>query len=192
MEKLNQRSNQFSIVLNDTGADVLKSSSHIVHEICNQLDLSIIYVACIMHDMDKDEYGNLKTKHYHLLIHTGSICRLGTMIKFLCDLLHCNENQVSIEKCTSLEMQTRYLIHLDDFDKHIYSKDDIQTNNKEFVDKCMSYIKSITCIDDLIDICKEYKNSLLKLMSVIGYENYKKYRVVIADIRREILGLPIK
>lgn len=191
MEKLNQRSNQFSLVLNDSGAEVFKSAREILHKLMCQTDVSIVYVACIKHDMDEDEYGEVKTTHYHLVVQVGAICSIKTFLKFITDLYHCNDNQVSIEKCSSLEMQTRYLVHLDDFDKHQYSKEDIATNDSKFVDKCMTYIKSISCIDDLIAICTEYKN-LLKLMSVIGYENYKKYRVVIADIRREIIGLPIK
>lgn len=192
MDKLSQRSNQFSLVLNDSGANVFQSSRHVVYMLVNQLDVSVVYCACIMHDKDEDEHGNLKTIHYHLVIQLAAQCRLKTFINFVCELFKCNENQVSIEKCSSLEMQTRYLVHLDDFDKYQYDANDIVSNDDKFVKKCMSYIKTISCIDDLISICNEYKNSLLKLMSVIGYENYKKYRVVISDIRREILGLPIK
>lgn len=192
MDKLSQRSNQFSLVLNDSGANVFQNSRHIVYELVNQEDVCVIYCSCIMHDRDEDEYGNLKTTHYHLVVQLNAQCRLKTFLNFIIDKFHCNENQVSIEKCSSIEMQTRYLVHLDDFDKYQYSAEDIVSNNEEFVKKCMSYIKRISCVDDLIAICQEYKNNLLKLMSVIGYENYKKYRVVIADIRREILGLPIK
>lgn len=192
IDKFSQRSNQFSLVLNDSGANVFQSSKHIVYTLVNQEDVCVIYCACIMHDKDEDELGNLKTNHYHLVVQLNSQCRLRTFLNFIIDKFHCNENQVSIEKCSSIEMQTRYLIHLDDFDKFQYDVNDIVSNNDEFVKKCMSYIKSISCVDDLIAICQEYKNNLLKLMSVIGYENYKKYRVVIADIRREILGLPIK
>lgn len=193
MEKLKQRGSQFAIVLNDTGANTLVSAHEIVRKLCCNDDVTIVYCACIKHDNDiDDESGNLKTIHYHLVVQIGSNCCLGTFIKFLCDLLHVNENQVTIEKCTSLVMQTRYLIHLDDFDKHQYKQEDISTNNIDFVKKAMTYIKGISCIDDLIAICREYKNNLLTLMSVIGYDNYKKYRVVISDIRREILGLPIK
>ena len=192
MDKLNQRSNQFSLVLNDCGANVFQNSHHIVYELVNQEDVCVIYCACIMHDKDEDEHGNLKTTHYHLVVQLNAQCRLKTFLNFIVDTFHCNENQVSIEKCSSIEMQTRYLVHLDDFDKYQYDAHDMVSNNDEFVKKCMSYFKSISCVDDLIAICQEYKNNLLKLMSVICYENYKKYRVVIADIRREILGLPIK
>lgn len=192
MDKLKQRGNKFSLVLNDSGADLFKNSHHIVYTLTTQTDVVIIYCACILHDRDTDEFNNVKTKHYHLVVHIGAQTSVSSFLKFIVDLFHCNENQVSIEKCSSLEMQTRYLMHMDDIDKEPYSVEEIQTNNLEFVKKCTAYIKYISGIDDLIEICKEYKNNLLKLMSVIGYDNYKKYRVVIADIRREILGLPIK
>lgn len=193
MDKLKQRGNAFSLVLNDTGANTLVSAHEIKRKICCQDDVDIVYCAVIKHDSDFDEEtGNLKTIHYHLVVQIVSNCSLGTFLKFIVDLFHINENQVSIEKCSSIVMQTRYLIHLDDFDKYQYKVEDIASNNDDFVKKSMTYIKAITCIDDLIAIVTEYKNSLLKLMSVIGYDNYKKYRVVISDIRREILGLPIK
>ena len=132
-DKLNQRSSKFSLVFNDNGADLFKNSRYIVTTIRNCGLLSIHFIACIKHDKDLDEQTNqLKTIHYHIVLSLYNTTRLITMIKLLVDLFHCNENQISIEKCTSLEMATRYLIHLDDFDKADYRKEDIETNDYSF------------------------------------------------------------
>lgn len=185
MEKLNQRSDCFSLVLNDSSWDCFHDSANIVRKFRCCDDFTVVYIACIKHDKDIDEYGNVKTLHYHVVIQLNKICRLSTFLNEITKLFNCNENQVSIEKCNSLVMQTRYLIHLDDFDKYQYSEFDIVTDNLDFVMKSMKYVKSISDIDDLIVLVKQYKN-LLELMSVIGYDNYKRYRVVITDIRREL------
>lgn len=193
MDKLSQRGSKFTLVLNDTGANVFGSAHDIVYKLINQTDIVFIFVACIKHDKDIDnETGNVKTEHYHLVVSLGANCRVGTFLNYIVDTFHCNENQVTIEKCSSIEMQTRYLIHLDEIDKWRYDEADVVSNDTEQLHKYMTMVPVICDIDDLIKICTTHKNNLLKLMSAIGYENYKKYRVVIADIRREILGLPIK
>lgn len=185
IDKLNSRSNTFSLVLNDSGADVFKSAHNIKEKIVCDDKMCVPYVAVIKHDNDIDDVGNVKTVHYHVVIQFDSVCRLRTCIDYFVRLFNCNPNQVSCEKCTSMVMQTRYLIHLDDFDKYQYDMWDIETNNIDFVSKSMKYVKNIISIDDLIVLVKQYKN-LLELMSVIGYENYKRYRVIITDIRREL------
>lgn len=186
MEKLNCRSDKFTIVLNDSGADVFKNSAFIKTKIMCCDFLSVIFIAVIKHDKDVDEETNhVKTTHYHLVLQLDRIYRIGSMIKLLCDIFHCNENQISIDKCSSLVMQTRYLVHLDDFDKYQYRIDDIESNNFDLIGKYMYYVRSITDVESLITLVKQYKN-LLELMSVIGYDNYKKYRIVISDIRREL------
>lgn len=184
-DKLNQRSKQFSLVLNDNGADVFKNSRYIVTTIrCCGL-LSIHFIACIKHDRDIDEQTNhVKTPHYHLVLSIYNTTRLSTIINLLVDLFHCNENQVSIEKCTSLEMSTRYLIHLDDFEKVPYRKEDIETNDYSKLKECLEYVDKIKDIKDLIVLCQQFP-VLTDLMIHIGYDNYKKYRLVINDIRRE-------
>lgn len=182
---LNQRSDKFTIVFNDSGANLFKSVRFIKQKLMTSAK-DIIYLAVIKHDKDYDyDLQQLKTIHYHLIIQFSGNYRIGTIINYLIDEFHCNENQITIDKCTSLIMQTRYLVHLDDFDKFQYKITDIETNNFDFVNKAMKYIKNVNTIDDLIIICKEYTN-LYDLMCVLGYENYKKYRLIITDIRKEM------
>ena len=184
-DKLNQRSKQFSLVLNDSGADVFKDSRHIITAIRCCGVLSIHFVACIKHDKDIDEdTQHVKTPHYHLVISLYQTTRIGTMINLLVDIFKCNANQISIEKCTDLIMATRYLIHLDDFEKVKYHADDVCTNDNELLTNYLEHVNTIKDIKDLITIVHQFPN-LCDLMVHIGYDNYKKYRLVINDIRRE-------
>ena len=188
---LNQRTNQVTIVLNDSGADCFKSSRHIVQQLrCNDL-LCILYIACIKHDNDIDEETqHVKTPHYHLIIKLDRSYRLGTMINLICDTFHCNANQVQIDKCTSLCMQSRYLIHLDEIDKYHYDENDVITfdchnSRSEFTDYLNRLVK-LNDINDIIFLVNQFPR-LDILIQKIGLENYKKYRTVIQDLRRENL-----
>lgn len=185
-EKLNQRTDRFTIVLNDSSADVFKDARNIVRTVSCIDSLCVVFIACIKHDKDLDkEIQQLKTIHYHLVLKLNSVVRISTIINLLVDAFHCNANQISIDKCSSLEMQTRYLTHFDDNDKYQYSRGDIVTNDIDYLDKCYKYIRIVKDMETLISVCKEYP-SLIELMQVIGYDNYKKYRLVINDIRKEL------
>lgn len=181
MEKLKQRDSVFHIILNDNGANVFQSKRHVYHVLMTQEQFTIVYLGINYHDKDLNEYGDLETPHYHLALQIDKYAWFQTIINWFCELFKCNANQVTISK-TDLVMRVRYLIHFDDVDKYSYERSDIVTNNEDFTNKCFKYIPKIVCIDDLISIVKAYPN-LLELMSVIGYNNYKKYRSVIRDIR---------
>lgn len=185
--KLHERSNCYSLVLNDNELNLLKNSNYILRKILT-ID-PLMYCAVIMHDKDYDEdIKQFKTIHYHVVMQLNGYCRVATLLNKLTSMFCINYNQISIEKCNSVCMQTRYLIHLDDFDKYQYSKYDIQTNNQKLCYKYIDEIKRVDSIDDLIRLCKTHHN-LFDLMSAIGMDNYKKYRLIINDIRREQFNL---
>lgn len=176
---LNQRSDKFTIVLNDNEIKLFKSSRNIFLEFNTDIDLSPIFVAVIMHDRDTDENNVLKTKHYHVVLHLNKIVRIGTMINKICDMFHCHPNQVTIDKCNSICMQTRYLCHLDDFDKYPYLQCDISTNNMDIVNR---YFK-LTIIRDIADcvaVVKQYHYNLEDIM--LNVSNYEKWRRIINDL----------
>lgn len=180
----NLRSNKFSLVLNDNELNLFKNSNNIVNKLkCEGLDLS--FVACIKHDKDIDNYGNLKTMHYHLILLFVGNYRIKTIINLLIDLFHCNENQISIEKCSNVASQVQYLIHLNDIDKYQYDRKDIVSNNYDLLNNYLKTLSNINDVNELIKLCLIYKNPL-ELMRIIGIDNYKKYRVVISDIYKFI------
>ena len=178
-EKLNQRSDKFSIVLNDNELELFKNARNVVNKFMLQDDITIVYIACIMHDRDKDDNGNLKTKHYHVVLQLNSVCRIGTLLNRISDIFHCNQNQVSIEKCSSLCMQSRYLMHLDDFDKEDYDITDVVCNDYDVLKRYYNLV-FVRDLHDLIVLVHNYHYDLEQIMLSIG--NYDKWRKYINDL----------
>jgi len=172
----NQRSDKYSLVFNDNELHLFKSATHIVKQflLCN--DLTIVYIACIMHDRDfDDETHQLKTKHFHIVLQLGQICRVGTILNRICDMFHCNENQISIEKCNSLCMQSRYLMHLDDFDKTEYFLSEVVTNDDNVLKRYYSLV-IVRDLHDLISVVKRFNYDLETIMeNVAHYDKWRKY-----------------
>lgn len=186
---LNQRSNSFTIVLNDDYDGLVLKNVHHVYRSIMIAELPLIFIAAIKHDRDISDDGHLKTPHYHLVLVFSGVLRIGSVIKKLMDIfVGLNEKQISIDKCSSVSAQVRYLIHLDEIDENKvrYDSVDIETNNRGQVEYYLKEIHKIVDVNDLIAIVREYRN-LAELIRVIGIENYKKYRLVIRDLRETLL-----
>lgn len=172
----NKRSNSFTIILNDSGADVLKSARNIYRKImCSEMD--IVFVACILHDRDKreDDKESLKTPHYHIVLSFNGTYRIKTVINWLMDLFLINENQITIDKCIDVCMQTRYLCHLDDFDKAKYFESEVCTNDSDCLERYYRLCK-IKDLHDLIGVVKHYNYNLEEIMdNVASYDKWRKY-----------------
>lgn len=185
INNLNKRGCAFSLVLNDSGADLFKSSSYVCRTLRSD-EKDVEFCAVILHTLDYIESeGRYKTPHYHVVITFQSNYRVETILNWVADLFHANRNQISIEKCNDVCAQVRYLIHKDDLDKYQYNEYDIYTADidKDFVHHCMIMWKTIKSVDDLLILMDEYKN-LRDLLRIIGFNNYRKYRSVIQDLRR--------
>lgn len=181
-DKLNERSYQFSIVLNDSSAMLLKNDRFIYNKLINNDVYKINFLAVMLHDKDIDEETNhLKTIHYHIVIEFDCVLRLKTIINLVSDLFHINDNQISIEKCNSLDAQIRYLIHLDDKDKVQYLPFDIISNNDIKVGNALSMIR-IRDNQDCVRIVQKFHYKYEEIiMSVV---NYKSYNGLIKDLIR--------
>lgn len=185
----NQRSDKFSLVLNDNieGLPLLKSSRNIYEKLMFDDNKQILFIAVIKHDQDIDEVTKLKkTIHYHLVLVFNGIYRVGTIMNWLIEKFHLNENQISIQKCNSIAMQSRYLIHLDDFDKTRYNLWDIETNDHSLLERYfkLTFIKDI---HELITSVRAYNYNLEEIMdNIANYDKYRKYVIdLINDHRRK-------
>lgn len=175
----NQRGDQFTLILNDNELELLKSARHIVHELESNI-WTIDFIACICHDKDIDEETKfLKTKHYHLIITFNGRYRIGTIIKWLTDIFKINENQISIDKCSNLIMQCRYLCHIDDQDKEQYDPQDIVSNNLANI-KTYYNLDFIKSLPHCVQVVKAKHYDLETIMTEIA--NYDKYRKYINDL----------
>lgn len=179
-DKLNRRSDKFTIVLNDNELNLFRNSRYIYNKMMCDDTITIVYLAIIKHDLDLDESTNqLKTLHYHVIIQFNGVYRVQSVISWISKLFHCNDNQITIDKCNSLCMQSRYLIHIDDFDKHAYDKTDVVTNLPNVFER---YLRQVFIADlhDLIVVVKQYHYNLEDIMENIG--NYDKYRKYVNDL----------
>ena len=179
MDKLNQVSHSFSLVLNDNELHLFKDARYIRNKFMTG-DYSCSYFACIYHDKDIDDDGNLKTPHFHVVLDMLNRMRVGTMISYVSDLFHCNENQISCEKCNDIGAQTRYLVHLDDCDKYPYSELDIVTSSPNAVKEFLLYFQ-IRSDMDLLNLIDRYP-SRKEIFKRIGAKQYKKYSFIIRDL----------
>lgn len=185
---LKSNRSQYELILNDSGADLFKNSHHIVNKFINDSQLPIEYIAVNYHDKDvDDEIQQLKTPHYHVVISMEKSCMAKNMIKYVSDLFHCNENQIQIDECIDLSKKTRYLCHLDNFDKEKYSINNIVSNDYKLMHKYLETIK-IKDVDDIINLVHQYK-TIEKLIHVMGKKKYREYRGIIIDLRKEIYHL---
>ena len=179
---LNEISFDKSIVLNDNEFKLLKNDRFILNKLVNDDYLDVNICSVILHDQDIDEeIGQLKTPHYHVAIRFNKKFMNKSVIERLVELFHINENQITIKKLSSLESYTRYLIHLDDGDKHPYLPFDIVTNNQDFVNDCLKNI----CIKDekhCLEVVKRFHYHYEDI--IVNVVNWKKYNSLIKDFIR--------
>lgn len=79
--------------------------------------------AMILHNKDILENGEIKKEHYHVVIHFKNARHRKAIAKFL----GIEENYIT--GC-DLKAQLRYLIHIDDKDKHQYELEEVEGTEK--------------------------------------------------------------
>lgn len=177
---LNMRSDKFTIVLNDNELELFKNTDFIYNQFMTHDCITPVYIACICHDRDKvDGTENVKTKHYHVVVQFDKVARIGTIINYISDMFKCNANQITIEKCTSICMQSRYLIHADDFDKAEYFFTEVKTNASDVFQRYLSLV-IVRDYHDLINVVDKYRYDLKECMQNIAH--YDKWRRAILDL----------
>jgi hypothetical protein len=88
----------------------------------------------ILHDSDFDiETGELKKAHYHVIMSFKTPRNLKTIINYFSAYEQFKPN--SFERIRNINGAKRYLIHLDDGDKHRYDVSEVHTNDKNLVDQ---------------------------------------------------------
>lgn len=174
-----QRSDKFSLVLNDNELNLLKSARFIKEQLESNI-WTIEFLACIKHDRDIDEETKfVKTTHYHLVIVFDGTYRVGTIMKWLCDIFKINENQIEIQKCNSVPMQCRYLAHVDDPDKEQYNPEEIVSNDLVVLKRYFSlrFIRDLAmCVNEVRRLHYDLETIMLEIA------NYDKYRKYINDL----------
>ena len=154
------------------------------YTICIKTQLNSYNYFAIIHDKDKNEVGQDKTKHMHLILLSKEKSSGLDMLEMLCKVLNCVNVQISIDKVYNVRQDIRYLIHEDQPQKYQYSKDEIITNNKAYLWTCLEdneEYQTFTIKDCEKAIMVEHLD-LIDLMKRYGLESYKKNRIVMIDI----------
>lgn len=171
-----------SIVLNDNELKLFKNERYILKKLVDDEYLDVNICSVILHDQDVDEEINqLKTNHYHCAVRFNKKLMNKSVIKRVSDIFHCNENQISVKKLTSLQSYTRYLIHLDNGDKHQYMPFDIVTNNQKFVNDSLTGVMirdEKHCLGIVQRFHYKYEDIIVNVC------NWKKYNSLIKDFIR--------
>ena len=124
----------------------------------------------ILHDKDKDENGNLKASHYHIVLRfTGSID-----IKYICEWFNVKEQYIEPIKTTFMN-SLQYLIHKNNPEKYQYDIKECKTNNIKLIKQIEQPINlTISEILELINIGVIRKWNYTKYINLEQVIKYKK------------------
>lgn len=149
-------------------------------------ELDISFIATILHDLDKRDDGYLKTKHLHVVLILKKRISKVKLLDIVSNKLYFDKNCISLDICNNFNSSVRYLVHKDNPDKFQYFEGNILSNNIERVNSILNN-PNIDYLDftTLYQLCLNCPD-ITDIMSIIGLQNYKKYRSCIMDIRENI------
>lgn len=133
--------------------------------------------ALILHDKDKDDNGNAKKNHYHMLIKTLNPYTASSVNKWFDD----DEGANSLcELCNTPKRAFEYLIHKNNPEKFQYNIDEIEGN----------WIFESSNTDPLTDAFFDYANGmkLKDLISKYGRDfiiHYNQIKMIYLDYKQE-------
>lgn len=144
------------------------------------------FYAIILHDKDFNADAEVKRPHYHIVFEMSSPKGDQTIAKDIARSLLVNMNIISYACALNFCGAIRYLTHLDNADKHQYSKSDVITSSEGEYQMFVNQMDFLDLdISSLLNIIKSSK-SLTEVYSTIGIGNATKYRWLIKDLLGEI------
>lgn len=174
---------------------ILYPDEDITHQQALQYIQSHFSYAYILHDKDKDEKGNIKKPHYHVIIKFNNYRwkkSISEELKILPNYL---------QKCNNLESSLKYLIHFNEEDKTHYEVSQVHgdlkikleyylkdknINESEKVLYLLDFIKhyeyhltifdfiTFCCHQNMYDIYRRSAYSFNKIIDEHNFEIYKK------------------
>ena len=156
-------------------------------ELEKAINIYCSYYFIILHDKDTNEHGEIKKPHYHIVMKTRKRITLGGLLRELSELLKIDKTAISARETINEMASIRYLLHLDYQEKHQYAPFEILTKRHDILKTALDGKETTQELTAqlLIEIIKENKNKL-KIMEVIGLNNYTRYRGVIVDIINQL------
>ena len=164
--------------------DIHETNEQVKHEqilnACNEL--CFIYYAFILHDkfsiVEKEEQE--KTLHYHLVLKSEKILDKNSVLNMLTEGLGVPKETISVQKCSSLKQQVRYLVHKDQAEKYQFDTSDIITNDIEQTTEFLSDFLQPTTT--LINNWLASGANRGELFALIGLKNYQAINGVVNSL----------
>jgi len=183
---LDTKAKKVACIINPpTGVDVFPPDFYTA---LNQwlLENTDIY-AYILHDLDiLDETGEQKRAHVHVYFEGKTCRRLLANLNGLADALGYNNDQISIEKATSIEGCVQYMVHKNNPEKHQYDRREIVTNlTDQQIDGIMSRERVQVSLSAFMSAIAS-SNNKYQLIEKVGLEVYKEYRLVLLDLWNDL------
>lgn len=143
--------------------------------------------AYILHDLDiLPETGDAKRHHVHVYFEGKTCRRLLANLNDLAKCLHYDNEQIGIEKATSIEGCVQYMVHKNNPEKHQYDKRDIISNlTSEQIDAILSRENANVSLTAFASAIMLSANKY-QLIERIGLEVYKEYRLVLLDLWNDL------
>lgn len=142
--------------------------------------------AYILHDLDILETGEAKRAHIHVYFEGKTCRRLLANLNDLAKCLHYNNDQISIEKATSIEGCIQYMIHKNTPEKHQYDRKEIVTNlTDDQIDGIMSRQTTQVSLSAFMSAIIA-SNNKYQLIERVGLDVYKEYRLVLLDLWNDL------
>lgn len=179
MLSLDTQRSSFNIII----SDIYRCKSSI-QEICDKMSsLGLIYYACL-HDKDLNENGEIKRTHLHIVICSMKRLRVKQCLRYFEEICKTNLENIQIQENLSLVSSVQYLLHINDVNKHQYSRNELLTNQPSNADALLieSPKTNELTTQQLFDFIFKEKMNRLELINAIGIGKYQHYRQTINDI----------
>lgn len=142
--------------------------------------------SAILHDKDiileGEDKGKVKRPHYHVVLNAYDKIRKTTLINKLSNLLKIDRDTITIDALNDKNALLRYLLHLDNPEKHLYAPFEIFTNEPQAVELALNYMPNTITPDSIFAIVHSVKGNKFLLMKQIGIDNYCRYERAIKVI----------
>jgi len=142
--------------------------------------------SAILHDKDiileGEDKGKIKRAHYHIVLNTYDKIRKSTLINKLSNMLKIDKETITIDPLNDKNALLRYLLHLDNPEKHLYPPFEIFTNEPQAVELAMNYMPNEITPESIMAITHSVKGNKFLLMKQIGIDNYCRYERAIKVI----------
>ena len=100
-------------------------------------------------------------------------------------MLKIDKETITIDSLTDKNALLRYLLHLDNPEKHLYLPFEIFTNEPQAVELAMNYMPNQVTPESILAILHSVKGNKFLLMKQIGIDNYCRYERAIKVIIEE-------